>query len=155
MNSVVTGLNSLNFTVPDWVPFIGGVQFGFDLPMIPMLEEGGAIDKEGAAYLHAGEEVIPAAQVSALDEATSAAMDFMSNPVEAASGMVSGLVQSVLGTDEVVAAIHENTAAIRSLAASGGIDGGGDNTIILELNERQLGKAVTKALNKQNQITLG
>ena len=119
-----------------------------------MLEEGGVIDKEGAAYLHEGETVMPAAETSLLDEATATAMEFMSNPIETATGMVGGLVQSVLGADEVVAAIHENTAAIKSLATSGGASVGGDSTIILELNERQLGKAVTKALNKQNQITL-
>lgn len=156
INSLIEAMNSINFTVPDWVPFVGGKSYGIDIPLIPMLEEGGQIDKEGAAYLHAGEKVIPAAEVSALDEATSAAMEFMSSPVDAVSGAVGGFVQSMLGTDEVVAAIKENTAAINTLANSmntGGTEGG--NTIVLELNERQLGKAVTGALNKQNQMVLG
>ena len=149
MNAVIGGLNSLSITVPDWVPLIGGKEFGFSLPMIPMLEEGGGIDKEGAAYLHKGETVLPAAETSLLDEATSTAMSFMSNPVEAVAGAVG------LGTDEVVAALKENTAVMRSLAGSGTTGGGGNNTIVLELNERQLGKAVTTALNKKNQLSLG
>jgi len=151
-------LNSLSFTVPDWVPFIGGEEFGFNLPMMPMLQEGGQIDQEGAAYLHAGEKVIPAAEVSALDDVTTKAMDLMSDPmsvVGAAGNMVSGLVQSVLGTDEVVAAIKENTAAIMALGGNVGGAGGEGKTIILELNERQLGKAVTDVLNKKNQLALG
>ena len=148
-NAIVGVLNGLSFTVPDWVPFIGGENFGFNLPMLPMLEEGGVIDKEGAAYLHEGEKVVPAAEVSMLDEA----MDVMMNPIDAVGGVVGGLVQSVMGTDEVVAAIKENTAAIRALA--GGTAGGAGGDVVLELNERELGRAVTKALNDRNQLTLG
>ncbi len=142
LNMIISGLNMISFDVPDFIPGIGGQSFGIDIPLIPLLEEGGTIEKDGAAFLHKGEKVIPAAEVSMLDEAT----DFLSSPFD----MVGGLVQSVMGTDEVVAAIKENTAAIRALAGGGG---GGD--VVLELNERELGRAVTKALNDRNQLTLG
>lgn len=158
INWLIGKLNNISFTVPDWVPFIGGETYGINIPLIPMLEEGGQIDQEGAAYLHAGEKVIPAAEVSALDDVTTKAMDLMSDPMSiagAAGNMVSGLVQSVLGTDEVVAAIKENTAAIMALGGNIGGAGGEGKTIILELNERQLGKAVTDVLNKKNQLALG
>jgi phage-related protein len=142
LNMIISGLNMVSFDVPDFIPGIGGESFGIDIPLIPLLEEGGMIEKDGAAFLHKGEEVIPAAEVSMLDKATS----FLSNP--SASG---GLMGSGVSNDDVVAAIKEQTAAIRALAGAG--SAGGD--VVLELNERELGRAVTKALNDRNQMTLG
>jgi hypothetical protein len=155
MNFILTGLNSLSFTVPDWVPGIGGEEFGFNLPLIPMLQEGGVIDDDGVAYLHQGEKVLPTADVSALDEATSAAMDVMASPLELVGGLVGGAADAIFGTDEqLIAAIKENTAAIAALAGAGGGNEGG-KTIVLQMNERELGRAVTKTLNDRNNLTLG
>jgi hypothetical protein len=50
-------IGSLNFSVPSWVPFVGGKSFGF--PKIPMLEQGGYIAATGMALVHEGETVIP------------------------------------------------------------------------------------------------
>ena len=144
LNMIISGLNMISFDVPDFIPGIGGKSFGIDIPLIPLLEEGGTIEKDGAAFLHEGEKVIPAAEVSMLDQAT----DFLSSPLD----MFGGLAQSVMGTDEVVAAIKENTAAIKNLAIGGG---GGTGNVILELNERELGRAVTKSLNDRNNLSLG
>jgi phage-related protein len=156
MNFILTGLNSLSFTVPDWVPGIGGEEFGFNLPLIPLLEEGGVIDDDGVAYLHQGEKVLPTAEVSALDEATSAAMDFMASPFEMVGGLVGGAADAMFGTDEqLIAAIKENTAAIATLAGSGGGGEGGGKTIVLQMNEREFGRAVTKTLNDRNNLSLG
>ena len=33
VNAMINGLNALSITVPDWVPLIGGKQFGFHLTM--------------------------------------------------------------------------------------------------------------------------
>ena len=41
INKVIGGLNKLSVTVPDWVPGIGGQQWGFNIPQIPMLATGG------------------------------------------------------------------------------------------------------------------
>jgi phage-related protein len=46
VNSIIDGLNTLSFDIPDWVPKIGGSRFGFDLghidiPEIPKLASGG------------------------------------------------------------------------------------------------------------------
>jgi hypothetical protein len=60
-NFVIGGLNKLSFKVPNWVPFIGGKQFGFSLPEIPYLEEGGSVDETGMAVVHKGEVVLPEA----------------------------------------------------------------------------------------------
>lgn len=46
VNSIIRGLNKLSFTVPDWVPGIGGEKFGFNISTIseikiPRLADGG------------------------------------------------------------------------------------------------------------------
>ena len=48
INAVIKSANSLSFTVPDWVPVIGGEKFGFNIPkltaaQIPYLAEGAVI----------------------------------------------------------------------------------------------------------------
>lgn len=40
INTVIGGLNKLSFTVPDWVPGLGGKQFGFNIPTVPTLAVG-------------------------------------------------------------------------------------------------------------------
>ena len=54
----------LSFTVPSWVPFIGGD--GFSMPKIPKFHTGGifpgAPGSEGLALLRAGERITPASQ---------------------------------------------------------------------------------------------
>lgn len=36
VNFIIRALNKLSFTVPEWVPAIGGKQFGFDLAEVPL-----------------------------------------------------------------------------------------------------------------------
>jgi hypothetical protein len=45
---MIRALNALRFSVPDWVPVIGGQSFGFNIPTIgrlsiPRLAEGGIV----------------------------------------------------------------------------------------------------------------
>jgi phage-related protein len=59
INSMIRGLNKLSFTVPDWVPDIGGKSLGFNIPLIPKLAEGGVVDKATLAMIgEAGKEVV-------------------------------------------------------------------------------------------------
>lgn len=58
INKVISSMNSLSFSVPDWVPYIGGSTFGLNLGQIgtislPRLAEGGVIppNKEFLAVL--------------------------------------------------------------------------------------------------------
>lgn len=44
INMAIDGLNSISFTAPDWVPFVGGKHFGVSLPKINYLYEGGIIN---------------------------------------------------------------------------------------------------------------
>lgn len=41
INGVISGINNLGFTIPDWVPGIGGKGFELNVPLIPMLASGG------------------------------------------------------------------------------------------------------------------
>lgn len=52
-------LGKLSFTIPSWVPGIGGA--GFRMPKIPSLAVGGDVLKSGLAYIHQGERVSTAA----------------------------------------------------------------------------------------------
>ncbi|WP_040948476.1 hypothetical protein [Gorillibacterium massiliense] len=40
-NSLIAGINSMSFTVPNWVPFIGGKGFSLNIPLIPTFANGG------------------------------------------------------------------------------------------------------------------
>ena len=58
VNAAIRVINKLSFTVPDWVPEIGGEKFGFNLkevtaPKIPKLAKGGIINS--ATLIEAGE----------------------------------------------------------------------------------------------------
>lgn len=62
VNKVIGALNSLSIDVPDWVPGIGGQTWGFNIPEIPMLANGGIIDQPTIAMVGEGnssEAVIP------------------------------------------------------------------------------------------------
>lgn len=41
INGAINGINGIGFTIPDWVPGIGGKAFKVDIPNIPMLAAGG------------------------------------------------------------------------------------------------------------------
>jgi len=43
INTVIGGLNKLSIKIPDWVPVFGGKNFGFNIPKIPKLANGGYI----------------------------------------------------------------------------------------------------------------
>lgn len=80
INTVAAALNSLSFTVPDWVPGIGGSRFGVSIgtvtaPQIPMLASGGVIRQPTLAmmgeYAGAGSDPEIAAPQSAIAQAVS------------------------------------------------------------------------------------
>jgi hypothetical protein len=63
VNTLIRALNSINIKIPDWVPLLGGKDFGFDIPNIPRLHTGGIFHtsngmEEGLALLKEGEMVI-------------------------------------------------------------------------------------------------
>jgi hypothetical protein len=43
LNAFIAGINKIKFDVPEWVPGIGGMQWGFNIPKIPKLAQGAVI----------------------------------------------------------------------------------------------------------------
>jgi hypothetical protein len=59
INMMIGAINGISFTIPDWVPEIGGDTFGFDIPEIPMLAKGGKVTGSGSFISgEAGAELI-------------------------------------------------------------------------------------------------
>lgn len=62
INSAIAGINSIAIDVPDWVPGFGGKTYGFDIPKIPMLANGGIVTAPTISMIGEGSEpeaVIP------------------------------------------------------------------------------------------------
>jgi phage-related protein len=69
MNFMINGLNKVSFSVPDWVPQIGGKKFGFSIGTIPALAEGGITTGPTLAMIGEGKEqeaVLPLSKLQAL-----------------------------------------------------------------------------------------
>lgn len=64
LNGMIRGINTLQWSVPDWVPVIGGKSFGFNLPAIgkiPALAAGGIVTQPTLALVgeRGPEAVVP------------------------------------------------------------------------------------------------
>lgn len=56
INGVIAGLNSISVDIPDWVPGVGGQQWGLNIPTIPRLAEGGIVQaRPGGILANVGE----------------------------------------------------------------------------------------------------
>jgi phage-related protein len=64
INAVIGALNGVKFTVPNWIPGVGGKSFGVNIAKIPTFATGGVMPYTGLAMLHKGETVIPANQTT-------------------------------------------------------------------------------------------
>lgn len=49
VNVIIRALNRISFTIPDWVPLIGGKHFGVNIPLfnVPQMAEGGVMQSAG------------------------------------------------------------------------------------------------------------
>jgi TP901 family phage tail tape measure protein len=94
MNWLIRGLNKIHFSIPDWVPGAGGKSFGIHIGEIPLLAEGGVIDKATLAMLgeHGKEAVLPLERntgwIKDLARALTASMGGFSQPAYAAAPAV-------------------------------------------------------------------
>jgi len=58
-NLLIRGMNLIKFDVPSWVPGLGGKGFGFEIPEIPTLAQGGIVKKPTLAMIgEAGPEAV-------------------------------------------------------------------------------------------------
>ena len=81
VNLAIKGLNKLSFTVPNWVPGIGGKKWGFSIkeltaPKIPYLARGGIIDQPTLAMVgeRGKEAVVPLENTAFADSIANAIM---------------------------------------------------------------------------------
>lgn len=72
INWVLSKINSISVTIPDWVPGVGGTTLGFNIQTIPQLAEGGIATSPTLAEIGEGgepEAVMPLSKLAAmLDE---------------------------------------------------------------------------------------
>jgi phage-related protein len=62
INWVIGGLNKISFSLPSWIPGVGGRTFGINIPKIPKLATGGVVDSPTIAMIGEGrypEAVVP------------------------------------------------------------------------------------------------
>ena len=69
INWVLSKINSISVTIPDWVPGVGGKTLGFNIPTIPALASGGVATGPTLAMVGEGSEpeaILPLSKLAAL-----------------------------------------------------------------------------------------
>lgn len=119
MNSLISGLNKISFTMPDWM---GGAHFGINIPLIPRLQKGADFIPNDfyPAYLDYGERVLTKTE----------------NEKYSALG----------GTDGMSALVNGIGGAVRS-STSGGSQG--DIKVYVQIGEKQFDSYVYKIVNNE------
>lgn len=134
INAVAAALNSLSFTLPDWVPGIGGTRFGVSIgtvtaPQIPMLASGGVIRQPTLAmmgeYAGAGSDPEIAAPQSAIAQAVSDANgDVVDAVLTAAQQIIEAIRENggeiVIG-DEVIGRAARRYNSRRAIITGGAV----------------------------------
>jgi len=119
LNVFIRAINRIYFDVPDWVPVIGGMRWGFHLPLlsrIPMLAEGGIVTAPTLAMVgeRGPEAVVPLGRSELADQLAQA----------------------------VYTAIRD---AIRMESSRSRAGQGGSQEIVLKVNDRALARALLPA----------
>lgn len=122
LNMLISGINSLSFDVPDWVPLVGGERLGFSLspvafPPVPMLAQGAVLpanrpfmamvgDQRHGTNIEAPLATIQEAVALVMEDQTAAMMAGF----EASVGVQQEILQAVLGIrigDDMIARAAE------------------------------------------------
>lgn len=103
VNLLINGLNRLKVDIPDWVPGIGGKNFGINIPRIPHLARGGMLS-DGALF-QAG-EAGKAEMIGSYNNKTTVMplenTDFISSMYDAVYGAVTQAMSSGGGSGDLV-----------------------------------------------------
>lgn len=67
VNAAIGAINGLSVDIPDWVPGMGGKTFGFNIPKIPQLAQGGIATSATVAEIGEGREPEAVLPLSRLD----------------------------------------------------------------------------------------
>ena len=117
LNAVVKAANKLSFTVPEWVPSVGGKQFGVNLPtistpQIPYLAQGAVLPANKPFLAMVGDQrhgTNVEAPLSTIQEAVALVMEDQTGAIlrgfEASVGIQKEILEAVLGIqigDEVL-----------------------------------------------------
>lgn len=127
VNLAIKGLNKLSFTVPDWVPGIGGKKWGFNIkeltaPKIPYLADGGIIDQPTLAMVgESGKEAVVPLENTAFADAIAQAILRVLTPLLAGGN-----------------SITKNSD--------------GATVIVLKVGEYELGRVTVGAINKYHNV---
>lgn len=124
-NKLIGGLNKLDFAFPDWVPGLGGKNFGVNIPQIPYLANGGLVHQPTLAMVG--------------DNKNAATDPEVISPLSKLKDMLGG------GMDDsrIVELLTKILAVLQSQQ--------GD--IILKLSETEFGRAAIKAINSTTRIS--
>ena len=135
INSMIRALNSLSFTVPDWVPGIGGEKFGFNLRYLNEVSFGrletyarGGFPDEGQVFVarEAGAEMV---------------------------GSISGKT-AVANNDQIVEAVSQGVYAA-VMSAMKQHDSSGTAKVEVYLDGRQISAAVRQANKERGASIMG
>ena len=134
LNGVVNAANKLKFTVPDWVPGIGGKQYGFSLktisiPQVPYLAKGAVLPANQPFLAVVGDQrhgTNVEAPLSTIQEAVAGVMaDHTAGNMaghEATVQMLERILEAVLGIDvgEAVIARAAQNYRLKNAVMKGG-----------------------------------
>lgn len=134
VNFAIRGMNSLSFTVPDWIPGIGGESFGFKIPtvkapQIPYLASGAVIPPNAPFMAVLGDQrhgTNIEAPLETIQEAVAAVMaDFHAGNMaghEATVSVLKEILEAVLGIeigDSVIGEAYERYRRKMAIAKGG------------------------------------
>lgn len=104
LNELISSMNNINFSIPDWVPNVGGKSFGINIPEIPRLAKG------GLAY---------APTLAMVGDNSNASSDpEVISPLSKLKGMIGNENSEILETLKSIAAIIENGQIINLSVAN-------------------------------------
>ena len=171
INMAIDGLNSISFTAPSWVPFVGGKHFGVHLPKMPYLAKGGIIDKPTQAVVgEAGTEaVVPLENnTGGLNLLANKLSERINNMLMVPSNTLQQPSLTMLGQDindnknslnnseyldklkEAIVDALKEAKGDNNYSNASDSDYGESNNVILKVSETDFGKVAIKAINKVN-----
>ena len=133
VNWMIQALNKIRFTIPDWVPVLGGKSFGFNIEQIPLLPlaEGGIVTRPTPALIA---ERVPLAEGGIVTRPVTALVG------EAGPEAVIPLSRDNALTDSIAQAVYQAVIdAMRTVQAT--TPAGGDREIVLRIDGRTLARA--------------
>ena len=97
VNMAIRALNGIHVKIPDWVPLMGGKEFGMNLPTIPMLADGGIVNRPTLAMIgEAGPEaVVPLSKMGGMG-----------------GGIIINVAGSIIGEKDLAITIRDNIAQL-------------------------------------------